>query len=500
MPLRRFDDQDFDNFVRAKFEEAHPASYDIKAWNKLNAKRGGKVKFWIAGLSIVLIMLMGFLWWNPFGMAPNLIFNESLLTINNEIVKNRIEPESQLDSSIEKIKTPVIKKESVEISETLVNEQALDDVHNEKLKTIANSQKAVNSNQSSDKSVSKKSSDEKSNSSKKKVVEQANPKETLISQKSNQIKNSSVTFQKNTALKDDSDQGNFFIKDKSKSIEPILNDDRDKTEFSKAEADNKDFQIDDSQLLFEKEFYNKIEYLNPKDQTSIFVVPKIVYLRNENANAEKQILNKEETITGKEKVRDKFILSFLLNTDFSTVKFNDFTSPGSGLGLRLSYSLSNRLTLNGGITRTSRIYDVNDRADYSLSQWILNNQGWPEGINAKCNITEIPIGIRYDLIKGNNWNFYGQLSSSTFLMDREIYDFQLTDSQATAGALSRWEVESQNKHVFNIIGATIGYEKYFTRRFGLGVEIYWQTTIDGIGIYSVDLNSLGNQFLLNYKF
>ncbi|MEL6561532.1 MAG: hypothetical protein AAFQ94_25305 [Bacteroidota bacterium] len=199
-------------------------------------------------------------------------------------------------------------------------------------------------------------------------------------------------------------------------------------------------------------------------------------------------------------LKNRFILSLLLNADLSTVKFDDFTNPGFGLGFRISYRITDRIMVNGGITKTTKIYDVNDREDYSLSPWILANQGWPESISAKCNITEIPIGIRYDLVRQQNWNLYGQLSSSTFLMDREIYDFQLTEAQQQAGSRDRWEVENRSKHAFNIVGATVGYERYLTRRLGVGLEVYWQTTLNGIGIYTVNLNSVGNQIMLNYRF
>ncbi|MEL6559731.1 MAG: hypothetical protein AAFQ94_16190, partial [Bacteroidota bacterium] len=68
MPLRKFDDRDFDSFVRAKFEAAPPATFDAKAWGKLNATRGGfKAKLWIAGITAILLLLAGLWWWYPYG-------------------------------------------------------------------------------------------------------------------------------------------------------------------------------------------------------------------------------------------------------------------------------------------------------------------------------------------------------------------------------------------------------------------------------------------------
>ncbi|MGB3465165.1 MAG: hypothetical protein WBA74_07845, partial [Cyclobacteriaceae bacterium] len=66
--------------------------------------------------------------------------------------------------------------------------------------------------------------------------------------------------------------------------------------------------------------------------------------------------------------------------------------------------------------------------------------------------------------------------------------------------IKTWEVENINKHAFNIVGATLGIQKNISKHLGVGVEFYWQTTINGIGIYSVDLNSLGNQLMISYKF
>ena len=60
MPLRKFDDNEFDSFVRSKFEGAPPVAYDPKAWKKLNAGKKA-FKLWYTAPILLVIIILGWL-------------------------------------------------------------------------------------------------------------------------------------------------------------------------------------------------------------------------------------------------------------------------------------------------------------------------------------------------------------------------------------------------------------------------------------------------------
>jgi len=572
MPLRRFDDRDFDSFVRTKFEAAPPANFDTKAWGKLNAKRGGyKVKLWVTGAVALVLLIVSLIWFRPFGITqgehaqytaetgvpgdkdPDLNSSESGSLVSDDRGDQKLDQEVSNDIKQTKNQTNLAEEDTdvshqgseaaaAQLKSNVISEEQKAK-ENENSKVIAKTSaklkvkddipaNIVYDDNRSNLVVEKK--DSNNGSDVPKGINEIEEKVDALSieeedkRRSKKVDDSKAVTASSPKLKvnitanivhDDNSGGLTIEKNNSNSISNSrkgTNDAEDmvgvgelsggsKPNLTGESSDNNQVLIDKSSLTdgsADREVYllTPIE-INAKEKLFLFELSEVVIefdsstMKNPNAVYLDKTVVKEET-----KISDRFIIGLLVNTDLSTVKFSDFTSPGIGLGVRLTYRLSNRIAINAGITKTQRVYNVSDPADYLLPQWILARQGWPEGVEAKCNITEIPIGFRYDLFGGKNWNFYGQVSSSTFLMDREIYDFRLSDSQNQPGAISSWEVEDVNKHVFGVVGATLGYEKYFTRRFGLGIEVYWQTTINGIGIYSVDLNSLGNQVLLNYRF
>ena len=522
MPLRKFDDRDFDSFVRAKFEAAPPATFDAKAWSKLNAKRGGFAsKLWISGIAVILLILAGLWWWYPFGnqSGADAVANQKELSFKSQSGTDNTSGSHLLDSSANTVATTSsqgqskadesIQEKTLSGSGNVASDNELNNKNNQEA-LLDSEEQEINKTrtlQTVESNVAKKafSSSGTSVATTQSTIESVDAKAFNSSEKDQSPggEEKENTFSDQPAdLKDDNKAVRQAYNSNSLIQKPIKGG--DEVAFSKSEDKQDQFNYDGSSVMTDEMLRTKYILRHLFFRDTIFVYPisyepidqsEFPYYRPDDLENE-NTKNKEK----KSLLKNRFILSLLLNTDLSTVKFDDFTNPGFGLGFRISYRISDRLLVNGGITKTTKIYDVNDREDYTLSRWILANQGWPESISAKCDITEVPIGIRYDLAKGQNWNLYGQLGLSTFLMDREIYDFQLTEAQQQAGFRDRWEVENRSKHAFNIVGATVGYERYFTRRLGVGLEVYWQTTLNGIGIYTVNLNSVGNQVMLNYRF
>ena len=563
MPLRKFDDSDFDSLVRAKFDAAPHVPYDSKAWSKLQAKRGGAPwKIWIGGAAVlVLLMIAGWWIWQPFSPTsktekPTAELQQS----GTELLANAGEDAgyTSISQGSEEQNGGFSAESSSNVSVGRGSENtggSPDDIQNERdgdssgmalaesenasdnapqrkaqlfnstnqavgdnngslqANTISREEeRSADSNDDQDSWASEMSDGKASAVAKNKVTGQSAKRIAGIStsgaatsreelrdisksgdegQASVQTTNQVVAFQKNSEKKESS-----ATTEKDKLITPAQESERQNGKVAVADDDDNtvvEVTEDKATTVPADESTDKVA---PATDNGV-LANEADALPRDSINLVSKPADSEPVLQSKGQVKGKFTLSLLVNTDLSTVKFQDFTTPGLGIGVRASYRLSNRFSVSAGFTKTNRIYDVTDREDYTLPAWILANQGWPEGIAARCSITEIPVSLRYDVIQGRNWNLYGQVSASSFMMDREVYDFE--SSQYGDDDITRWEVEGVNKHYFGVVGATVGYERYFARRWGLGLEFYWQTTLGGIGIYSVGLNSLGNHLILNYR-
>ncbi len=441
MPLRKFDDQDFDRFIRDKFESAPQPTFDSNAWaGFMEKKRSPFTNLWISKRAFIAYTILIVLSITQFaGHSVNDIFER--------------EGSEKLEDNV--ISSHNRNTDSIEIHRT-------DLFNNKENSTIAE--------------------EKRSNLP---VIENGDVKTPQLVETSSgnisELNDNSIKYNKKPSVIVKPSRGiqNSFAKPIYSSELIVVPEERTVLADSLA-------RLNEKSIHFRKE-------ISFNDIPDIEIFPEIVDIPV-STSEEKEVFIKEKSI-----VKNRFVLSALVNTDLSTVRFDDFSNPGVGLGFKLSYKLTNRISLGAGITKTKRIYNVNSQQDYSLPQWLLDRQGIPDGVAAKCNITEIPISLRYDLIRSANSNLYGQISSSTFLMDREFYDFDFSASQGSPNLIQEWTVENQNRHFFGVVGVTFGYEKYFTKHLGIGLEFYWQTTIQGIGIYQINLNSVGNQILINYR-
>ena len=533
MPLRKFDDSDFDSLVRAKFDGAPQVPYDSKAWSKLQAKRGGAPwKIWVGGVTVVLLLIAALWIWKPFSPATK--DKTDQISLNEPIGEVSRDSFVKKDEGIITRTNDGVEPAGVASKKVSPNENYEDQTSTELVAVAGESTDQEPKKQSSIRraqliNMDGQSFQIKHDENGKVNVQEGVDSSSFISSADNP-KDEAVNFAKTSVTEkerlvaeeltdsDTADKDPFVKVGQQNEVTNTASNVAQLSDTSKIDVGNKPLE----QNTATSEEKNEIavgkaddekgqlaalpadERNGEKDGTSgneISATPVAENGKEVKQNSDSSAVSgpatEEPIVQSKVSPANRFAVSLLVNTDLSTVKFEDFTKPGLGVGIRASYRFTNRLSISAGYTKTQRIYDVRDREDYTLPAWLLARQGWPEGVAARCSITEIPISIRYDLVRGSDWNIYGQLSTSSFMMDREVYDFE--SSQYGGDDIRRWEVEGVNKHYFGVVGTTIGYEKYFTRRWGVGVEFYWQTTLSGIGIYKVGLNSLGNQLMLNYR-
>ncbi|MCR9251715.1 MAG: hypothetical protein NXI20_14920, partial [bacterium] len=134
-----------------------------------------------------------------------------------------------------------------------------------------------------------------------------------------------------------------------------------------------------------------------------------------------------------------------------------------------------------------------------LPAGVWDNNNFPDQIDAKCTVIEIPINVRFDLIKLPKGRIYGLAGLNSFLMNRELYEWEV--SNGIYGSVTNdIDIRKENKHYFGVLNLSAGYQRRVGEHFSWGIESYYQSTLAGVGFYEISLKSLGNQILINYHF
>jgi hypothetical protein len=192
----------------------------------------------------------------------------------------------------------------------------------------------------------------------------------------------------------------------------------------------------------------------------------------------------------------RFMLSFVISPDISTVRLSDLTKPGTNVGVLLSYRVSRRFSVSTGLIRSAKVYDAYI-GDYNPppGQWTYYVE--PVEIKASCIVLDIPVNIRYNFLMKQHYNLYVTAGLSSYLMKSEKYRY-IYDVDDTYLRKS-WEVVNENKHYFKVYNLSAGYERKLSKRFSAGAEPFVKIPGAGVGFGKIHLWTAGLFVSANYK-
>lgn len=465
MPLRKFSDEEFDNLVRTRFESAPLPAYDPAAWSKFNLKK--QKASWIpkavyTGIIILILFLGGLFISNSTKFGGNedaySLSKQSSLDIHDEVSQNDLSNNENKAALVTGLSSDIESSKSYDSQETVVN-------HENNNSTPGKKEFATNV-------ISESNTD--SNQQQAVLTNTGNNKVTQITSSQVEIEEN---LNKSFHQEQETDQNTILIEDLA-----------DNQSITKGTL-NADEQVPQLVLVSSISEDNNIP---PKDfeeeATFLLVDPEFVEI------AESPVVPEE-----KKKLNSRFTLGLVLNTDLTTVNLKNFTGPGSGIGLRGSFQFTDRVSLVTGVNRVNKVYLVTDEGDVTLPPGVWDNNNFPDQIDAKCTVIEIPINLRFDLIKLPKGRIYGLAGLNSFLMNREFYEWQVGGGQYGA-VTNDIEFRKENKHYFGVLNLSAGYQRRVGEHFSWGIESYYQSTLAGVGFYEISLKSLGNQILLNYHF
>ncbi|MBC3785367.1 hypothetical protein [Spirosoma utsteinense] len=191
-------------------------------------------------------------------------------------------------------------------------------------------------------------------------------------------------------------------------------------------------------------------------------------------------------------------IRFLISPDLSGIGLRNIQRPGTNVGLMLDYRLAPRWSVQAGLLRSTKVYKaLPDDYDWPKAWPVI-----PESVDGRCNMLDISINIRYDVVLRprsdgrlpDRWFVSGGATTYYIRQEDYVYNYPAHTYNVPKGWKGRtgWNGFSQ----LNLSG---GFERSFSRRLSWQVEPFVKVPLKGVGYFKIDLLSTGAFFSLRYK-
>lgn len=190
----------------------------------------------------------------------------------------------------------------------------------------------------------------------------------------------------------------------------------------------------------------------------------------------------------------RLLLSVLAAPSASAVRTARSARLGGDFGLTLEYRLNSRLRVRAGLSSSQKRYDVPNSEYQAPANW----QWFPAEyqIEANCRVTEIPLDLRYDVLRGPVYTVFTSLGINSLLMRDERYSY---DKEANGQLFTKSaHVVNGSNHLFSALRFSAGVERALGGRWAGQAEPFFQLPLGGIGAGQVRLSSAGVAFSLKY--
>jgi len=226
-----------------------------------------------------------------------------------------------------------------------------------------------------------------------------------------------------------------------------------------------------------------------------------VTAKKENTSAPEAIVEKKAAKTTVKLQKDfHFYTALMVGADVSTVKLQSVKGMGNSVGLLLGYHFSkSKFNIETGIYwDTKKYYSAGEYFNKSKlpPSWQNENLLY---VNGNCNMFEIPINVRYNLIQHKTTTLFAVAGLSSYIMSKEAYSYRLEDATGWA-----WDGNKSYYHStrnwFSILNLSVGYEHHLGKIGDIRIEPYAKLPLSGIGLGSLSLSSAGLNIGLSRRF
>lgn len=189
-----------------------------------------------------------------------------------------------------------------------------------------------------------------------------------------------------------------------------------------------------------------------------------------------------------------FSVTALAGPDFSSIESIAGRKGDLTVGLLLNTGIAKNITLSSGIKYGLKRYAAS-AYDYKLKNPLRADK--ISGIDASCNVLEIPLQISYSLFQHHNNRVQISSGLSSYLMLKEEYNFKYTPQSGYKDYLL--VKNNANQHYLSVLSLAASYHiNPKSSHIQWAIEPYLKLPLGGVGEGNVRLKSSGISLNLTY--
>ncbi len=183
--------------------------------------------------------------------------------------------------------------------------------------------------------------------------------------------------------------------------------------------------------------------------------------------------------------------------DFSTIKFQTMKSTGYSFGIVAGYRLNRHFSIETGLSWDRKKYyssgEYFDKSKTKIPPAVKVT--WVDGY---CEMFEIPLTARYDFSIGKKGQWFAAAGLTSYLMKNENYLYGTSYNNVIGSRYADYKNSGNN--FFSVAQFSMGYEYNVGRRNVIRVEPYFKAPLNGVGIGSLPISSVGMTFGFVHSF
>ena len=195
-------------------------------------------------------------------------------------------------------------------------------------------------------------------------------------------------------------------------------------------------------------------------------------------------------VKSKKKSNNKPYLEMLVGPECNQIKNQGFSTAGLCGGIVVGMFLNKNLSLETGALVSQKKY-YSKGTYFSMTELASSMPAGMEllSLQGKTTVVEIPINLKYNLIKKNKSIFFGTAGLSSYLLTNENNQYLAMvngNEEKLTGNYSKYQ-----KYFMASLNFGVGYEYKITKKISLRLDPYLQIPIKGMGIGSMPVTSAG---------
>lgn len=214
-------------------------------------------------------------------------------------------------------------------------------------------------------------------------------------------------------------------------------------------------------------------------------------------NADTTVVSSNNNIFKKRNQYQKgFYLLPSVGADVGAVKAFAFKNTPVSIkyGIGIGYRINKKLSVQTGLYSSRKKY-IAGPDDYHVKAGSYWSMVKVINVNANCLVYEIPLSIRYDILRRKKMTYYTAAGISSYIMKREDYTYFYTRYNMSYLKAATY---TGNKKLFSVVTLSAGAEKKINNKIAFVVESSFSIPVSGAGDGEVKLFSTAIQLGIKY--